>query len=159
MAASVRAHANLELFLARKCIARFSQPLDPYWGEHSDTVDRHHAIFHLQLAYRCHLADLCEQREISLRPVSAQHGCADLERMGQTIPEMVELAEREVHQPWLQNLLAEDFLPLAVSTASAADDVIAVSTAGRVWDETTLNSVADELQSLFDRHRDGQQEY
>lgn len=162
MAASVRAHANLHLFLARKCIARLDLPLDDYWGEHSDTIDRQHAVFHLQIAYRCHLADLCEQREIMLRPVSARHGCAELKRQGRVIPEMTELEEREAHQEWLKSLLLEDFLPGIVgNTAASADsNVIAVGTeSGTTWDSGRLGAIADELQSLFDRHRDTQQEY
>lgn len=161
MVASVRAHANLQLFLARKCIARLDLPLDDYWGEHSDTIDRHHAVFHLQVAYRCHLADLCEQREIPLRPLSARHGCTELNRLGQTIPEMSELEERETHQTWLKSLLAEDFLPVAGGAATPVDsNVIAVGGASESsWDSARLTTIADELQSLFDRHRDTQQEY
>ncbi|MBB3046490.1 hypothetical protein FHR99_000726 [Litorivivens lipolytica] len=158
MAASVRAHANLQLFLARKCIERLEQPADPFWGEHAETVDRDHAVFHLQLAYRGHLADLCEQRQRTLRPVTAAQAVAMLQ--GEPIPEIAELAEKEELQDWLKALVSENFLP-GVETASLVNnsDLIPVSSPNALSGARALSQIADELASLFARHRDTQQEY
>ena len=161
MPASVRAHANLQLFLARKCIERLAQDADPFWGEHAETIDRDHAVFHLQLAYRCHLADLCEQGQQELRPLSAEQALGLLQ--DEKIPEIVELAEKEVHQEWLAALLAENFMPGSgpgggVETVSR-NDLIPVMTPDALSGPAALAAIADELTSLFIRHRDTQQEY
>ena len=164
MAASVRAHANLNLFLARRALAcRDSEEFVACWGEHSELVACDLAIFRLQLAYRCHLADLCEQRQLSLRPRSAEQACRELLARDSLIPEMRELAEREQSQHWLKDLLAEDFLPRAEAdgaTGAEALDVIARSQAhGQRQDVEQLTVVIGELEALFARHRDTQQEY
>lgn len=158
MGASVRAHANLQLFLARKCIERLEQPADPFWGEHAETVDRDHAIFHLQLAYRCHLADLCEQRHKTLRPLTAAEAVHMLQ--GEHIPEIAELAEKEELQEWLKALVAENFLPGTEGAGVMnSDDLIPVSAPSLLSGAGSLSQIADEMASLFTRHRDTQQEY
>ncbi|MAY34753.1 MAG: hypothetical protein CMN84_01500 [Spongiibacteraceae bacterium] len=159
MAASVRAHANLQLFLARKCIERLGLDPDPFWGEHGEMIERDHAIFHLQLAYRCHLADLCEQQQQTLRPSSARQALELLQ--GEQIPEIAELAEKESHQEWLSALLDENFMPAAAGGVGLVDrnDLIPVTVPNALSGQSALSGIADELASLFARHRDTQQEY
>lgn len=165
MAASVRAHANLNLFLARRTlVCRESEEFVACWGEHSELVACDLAIFRLQLAYRCHLADLCEQRQLSLKPMSAEQACRKLLDREHSIPEMQELAEREQTQGWLKELLAEDFLPeseMGGSDGAQLQDVIARSEvgAGLRQDVAQMTFVISELEALFARHRDTQQEY
>lgn len=165
MGASVRAHANLNLFLAKRALAcRDSDEFIVCWGEHSELVACDLAVFRLQLAYRCHLADLCEQRQLSLRPMSAEQACRELLDSEHSIPEMRELAEREQTQHWLKELLAEDFLPES-EVGDARDteplDVIARSEMGDSLrqDAAQMTFVISELEALFARHRDTQQEY
>lgn len=162
MAASVRAHANLNLFLAERAISGLDGgAFDAFWGEHSQLLALDTALFRLQLAYRCHLADLCEQKQINLRPRSAAEACEVIAGHNEFVPEMLELAERERGQTWLQGLLSEDFLPplSAVSSSEGMDLIARSDESSSLRNPQTLGVIAAELKELFVRHRDTQQEY
>ncbi len=167
MAASVRAHANLNLFLAEKAIAGFkSGAFEAFWGEHAEMLALDTALFRLQLAYRCHLADLCEQRQLtSLRPHNAAQASEAIAKQKEVVPEIQELAEREQNLPWLGFLLAEDFLPAAEAVKASASgsenfELIARSDGGdRIRSPQMLDLMLTELKELIVRHRETQQEY
>ncbi len=167
MAASVRAHANLNLFLAEKAIAGFkSGAFEDFWGEHAEMLALDTALFRLQLAYRCHLTDICEQRQITtLRPRNAAEAAEAIAKQNEVVPEIQELAEREKILPWLSLLLSENFLPGAEAVkASASDtenlDMIARSDGGdRIRSPQMLDLMLTELKELIVRHRETQQEY
>lgn len=162
MAASVRAHANLNLFLAERALSGVNEgAFDAFWGEHGDLVAMDTAIFRLQVAYRCHLADLCEQKQLALRPRTAAEASDLIAGQNEFVPEILELAEREQTQDWLSALLGEDFLPSLVPTQSGGGiDVIARSEdSNSLRNRQTLETIAAELKELFVRHRDTQQEY
>lgn len=161
MAASVRAHANLNLFLAERALSGMSEgAFDAFWGEHSDLLAMDTAIFRLQVAYRCHLADLCEQKQLALRPRTAAEASDLIAAHKEFVPEILELAEREQRQDWLSDLLNEDFLPSSPQAQSGGGiDVIARSEGRSLRNRQSLETIVAELKELFVRHRDTQQEY
>ena len=161
MAASVRAHANLNLYLAERAIAALeSGAFNAFWGDHADLMAADTALFRLQLAYRSHLADVCEQKQLTLRPRSAADARALIEARAEFIPEILELAEREQSQSWLSRLVSEDFLPSPADTESAGGvELIARSDGGGdLRHPQTLAAIAAELKEVFARHRETQQE-
>lgn len=164
MGASIRAHANLNLFLAERAIAGLEAgAFNEFLGEHADKFAVDSAVFRLQLAYRCHLADLCEQKQLALRPHSAAEASVSLGKRNEFVPEILELAESEETIPWLGQLLAVDFLPAAavVGTSGNNADLIARSAdeSASLRNPQTLAWIVTELKELFARHRDTQQEY
>ncbi len=161
MSASIRAHANLNLYLAEQAISALDQDLlVGIWGEHAELVASDLAIQRLQLAYRCHLGDLCEQKLGQQRPQTAATALDALAALNESIPEVVELAEKEETQWWLSQLLAENFLPSAGPEQHGAPaELIARSEDRSLGNAETLRQVLAELKELIARHRDSQQEY
>lgn len=163
VSASIRAHANLNLFLAERAIAGLEAGnFTEFLGEHADLFAIDAAVFRLQLAYRCHLADLCEQKQLTLRPRSAAEASVLIGERDEFVPEILELAEKEETVPWLGQLLAVDFLPTAVVGSSGDNaDVIVRSTdeGSSIRNPQALSRIVTELKELFARHRDTQQEY
>lgn len=142
-----------------------SGAFDGFWGEHAELLALDTALFRLQLAYRCHLADLCEQRQLSLRPCTAVEAGEATSAQGEFVPEIQELIEREQNEGWLGQLLAENFLPgssaVAGSVLPGGDvNVIARSESSKnIRNPELLGQVIVELKALFVRHRETQQEY
>lgn len=161
MSASIRAHANLNLYLAEQAISALDRDLlAGIWGEHAGLVASELAIQRLQLAYRCHLADLCEQKLEQQRPPTAAAALDALAALNEFIPEIVELAEKESTQRWLSQLLAENFLPNSgPELHSTPAELIARSEDRSLGNAKALGQVLAELKELFVRHRDSQQEY
>ena len=160
--ASVRAHTNLNLFLAERALDGLETgAFQTHWGEHSELLALDTAVFRLQVAYRSHLADLCEQKQLTLRPQSAVEAKALIEAQNEFVPEILELVEREQTQSWLSALLEEDFLPAAavVGTVDGVDLIARSDDLDSLRSPETLRAIAAELKALFVRHRETQQEY
>ncbi len=163
MAAGFRSQANLQLLLAEKFLSQWRRGGDSdAWGDLLAQAMAEAALFRLQLAYRCHLADLLEQQQLPGRFQSATEALAGLGDQQSRVPELNELQDREHYDDWLRRLLNHEFLPeSAPLSAPMSSDMLAVERAGAP-SLPTLPELADSLESLralITRHRDTYFEY
>ncbi|MBW2941974.1 hypothetical protein [Zhongshania aquimaris] len=156
MKESFRGQSNLHIYFAEQYLTQLETTDKSEWGGHFHRATAESLIWQLLLAYQCHLADLLEQQpKFGLR-VPAGHFNARSFTLAELPPEILELADREVHSPWLKSLVDYPFLQTVGSSPSG---LIASDATRLERIELDFAECLAELKSVIARHRATLMEY
>lgn len=156
MKESFRGQCNLHIYFAEQYLKQLGSADSEEWGGHFHRAVSESLTWQLLLAYQCHLADVLEQQPKF--GISVPQGLFNARSFValDLPPEIVELADREIHSPWLSSLVNYSFL----QTAAASPAGVIASDAGSTRRASVdyANCLA-ELKSLIARHRATLMEY
>lgn len=161
MRESYRGQCNLHTHFAKQFLAALAEQGGPNWGGHYARAMAEAVIWQLQLAYRAHLADMITQQPKFPQQLPRGNYYARDFSATELPPEIVELADRERHTPWLKALVAESFItePSAAKTVEVSGLIARDSLATHCRDVGELQHWLDELLSIINRHRATLMEY
>ncbi|AKH69735.1 hypothetical protein IMCC21906_02065 [Spongiibacter sp. IMCC21906] len=161
MRESYRGQCNLHLHFAKQFLTSLDQEPEARWGGHYARAMADAVVWQLQLSYRAHLADmLTQQPKFPQQLPKGDYFACDF-KASELPPELLELADRERHTPWLRAMVSERFInhPGAAVTVEVSGLIAKDSLATHSQGAGELEEWLEELNSLIARHRATLMEY
>lgn len=158
MKESFRGQCNLHIYFAEQYLNQLGSVDSAEWGGHFHRAASESLAWQLLLAYQCHLADVLEQQpKFGLRVPQGLFNARSFVE-SDLPPEIIELADRELHSPWLSSLVTYSFLQTTVASPTGVGVIASDANSARRVSLDFADCLA-ELKSLIARHRATLMEY
>ena len=160
MKESYRGQCNLHLHFAKKTLQMLGVEADETWGGHYERAMVESVLWQLQLAYQAHLADmLTQQPKFPQTLPSGRVFTARDFKASELPPEILELADREIHSHWLQLITRYSYIKHPADISMSSPNLIAREQPADWPQANELEASLGELTELVARHRATLMEY